>query len=102
MKKLIGIPPLRFHEFQMGVNCGRKENEINQSKLILFILPSPTVLIGIFKHCFNASQTLTTEKHPILQLLVSAPIQDFLCVITDMTVLSSDSHGKIPLQTLSR
>ena len=23
-KKLIGIPPLRFHEFQIGVNCGNK------------------------------------------------------------------------------
>ena len=91
-KRIIGIRPLRFHEFQMGVNCGRKGNEINQSKLLLFILPSPTVLIGIFKLCFNASQTLATEKHPIFQLLISTPIKDFLCAITPMTVFGSDPH----------
>ena len=91
-KRIIGIRPLRFHEFQMGVNCGRKENEINQSKLILFILPSPTVLIGIFKLFLHVCQTLATEKHPIFQLLISTPIKDFLCAITPMTVFGSDPH----------
>ena len=44
-KKLIGIPPLRFHEFQMDVNCEKKETEINQSRLLkntflVLILPA--------------------------------------------------------------
>jgi len=91
-RRITIIPPLKFHASQLVVNCGRKGNEINQSKLLLFILPSPTVLIGIFKLCFNASQTLATEKHPILQLLISTPIKDFLCAITPMTVFGSDPH----------
>ena len=90
--RIIGIRPLRFHEYHWGVNCGRKGNEINQSKLLLLTLPSPTVLIGIFKLCLNASQTLSAEKYPIFQLLISTPIEDFLCVITPMTIFSSDTH----------
>jgi len=27
-KRIIGIPPLRFQEYQMGVNCGRKGNDV--------------------------------------------------------------------------
>ena len=91
-KRITIIPPLRFHEFQMGVNCGKKGNEINQFKLLLLTLPSPTVLIGIFKLCLNASQTLSAEKYPIFQLLISTPIEDFLCVITPMTIFGSDTH----------
>jgi hypothetical protein len=45
-KKLIGIRPLRFHAFQMGVNCGKKEIEVNQSKLLKNIS-----LVFIFSIC---------------------------------------------------
>ena len=64
--------------------------------LSLLTLPSATVLVGFFKSRFNVRQTLPTEKHPILQFLVSAPIQDFLCVITDITFLSSNPHWVEP------
>ena len=30
-KKLIGIRPLRFHAFQMVVNCGKKEIDVRSN-----------------------------------------------------------------------
>jgi hypothetical protein len=45
-KKLIGIRPLRFHAFQMGVNCGKRETEVDQSKLL-----KNTFLVFIFSIC---------------------------------------------------
>ena len=62
----------------------------------LFTLPSSTVLVGVLKSRFNTRQTLPAQEHPILQIIVSTPIQDFLCVITDITVFSSDSHWVEP------
>ena len=70
--------------------------------LFLLTLPSATVLVGFLKSRFNVRQTLSAQKDPILQIIVSTPVQHLLWVITDITVLSSDPHGKIPLQTLSR
>jgi len=37
----------------------------------------------------NASQTLSAEKHPIFQLLVSTPMEDFLCGITFLVLICS-------------
>ena len=53
-------------------------------------------MIGVFKPCFNIYERLLTKKYPILQLLVLALIQDFLCVFTDITFLGSHSHGNGP------
>ena len=64
--------------------------------LIFLTLPSATVLIGVFKPCINVLQTLSTEKYPVLQLLISAPIQHFLCVLTDEASLGSCSHKNTP------
>ena len=33
MKKLIGIPPLRFHEFQWDVNYGKKGTELESVQI---------------------------------------------------------------------
>ena len=64
--------------------------------LLLLTLPSSTVLVGVLKSWFNVRQTLSTEKYPILQLLVSAPIQHLLFVLTDITILGSCSHKNTP------
>jgi hypothetical protein len=29
-RRIIGIPLLRFHAFQMGVNCGKKEMQMDK------------------------------------------------------------------------
>ena len=65
-------------------------------RLLLLTLPSSTILIRFFITRFNVRQTLPTEKHPILQIIVSTPIQHFLCVLTPMTVLGSCSHKNTP------
>ena len=36
-KKLIGIPPLRFHEFQIGVNCGKKGTYMDLERFLLIL-----------------------------------------------------------------
>ena len=35
-KRIIGIPPLRFHEFQWDVNCGKKESDIKLTQCVHF------------------------------------------------------------------
>ena len=45
-RRIIGIRPLRFHAFQMGVNCGKRETEVDQSKLL-----KNTFLVFIFSIC---------------------------------------------------
>jgi hypothetical protein len=32
-KRIIGIPPLRFHAFQMGVNCGKREIDMKPNAI---------------------------------------------------------------------
>ena len=59
-------------------------------------LPSSTVLVGVIKSRFNVRKTLPAQEHPILQILVSTPIQHFLWVITDITVFGSNSHWVEP------
>ena len=70
--------------------------KLEYDSLFLLTLPSTTVLVRFCKTRFNVRQTLSAKKHPILQFLVSAPIQDFLCVLTDITVLGSNSHWVEP------
>ena len=65
------------------------------NRLFLPTLPSATVLVGLLKSWFNPDQTFSAQKHPILQIVVSTPIQNLLCVITDITVLGSNSHRTI-------
>ena len=73
------------------------------NRLFLPTLPSATVLVGLFKSWFNSNQTFSAQKYPILQIVVSTPIKDLLCVITDITVLGSNSHRTIVwLQLCSR
>ena len=70
-------------------------NTSNTQRLLFLTLPSATVLVSFLKSRFNLRQTLSAKKHPIFQILISTPIKDFLWVITDITVLTSDSHCTI-------
>ena len=65
------------------------------NRLFLLTLPSATVLVGLLKSWFNPNQTFSTQKHPILQIIVSTAIQHFLWVITDITVFGSNPHHTI-------
>jgi hypothetical protein len=64
-------------------------------RLFLLTLPSSTILVSILKLCLYLREALSTEEHPILQVLVLTSIEHFLCVLANITVFGSHSHGNI-------
>ena len=51
--------------------------------LFFLTLPCATVLIGFVVGLLDLIETLFTKNHPNLQIIVSAPVQHLLCVITE-------------------
>ena len=76
----------------IGMSC---QGLVYWDRLLLLTLPSTAILIGVLKSWFNVRQTPSAKKHPFLHLFISAPIEDFLWVITDITVLGSNFHRTI-------
>ena len=75
--------------------------KLMSGSLFLLAFPSATVLVSIYKTCLNLFEALSTEKYPIIRVLIFTPVKDFICVFTHITFFSSHSHKNIPWQTLS-
>ena len=75
--------------------------KLMSGSLFLLAFPSTTVLVSIYKTCLNLFEALSTEKYPIIWVLISTPIKESICVFTNITFFSSRSHKNISWHTLS-
>jgi hypothetical protein len=51
MKKLIGIPPLRFQEFQWVVNCVKRETELQSGTSVEVCILENAAKVIEYIHC---------------------------------------------------
>lgn len=78
-------------------------NQVPQQSFCLIILyllwdrllpppPGATVLVGVFKSCFDVHRTPSTWEHPVFQILILTPVKHLLGVTKNVAVFDSNSH----------